>query len=1783
MVHRAAETVTFGRFKGRHYRDAWNDASYRSWVLAESSETSSRGLRQLKQFFLDYSQYLEMGNPSTTAAPTSATETDLIAILDTGCNQSCHGERWLTRYAAATNTNPVFVDRECPTFRGINGSVRTTGARNIELCLELLNGGLARGDLRSTEIADSEAPLLISLQAQRSLGLVIDIAAEVAHSQALGADLKLVIKDGLLGLRLLPAAVADDAAEVDLEDMYRDQRVPDEPDREGEGDESETDDGEDGHDYGNDLLRDEQGNGYLAIDNDSTRTMSKQQGDKIDAGLRDMATKDHHLWNQLSSKEKRRRHTVLPRGCKTFLLEVFAGVAMLSHIASQDFGFPVSSPVDVRYDQNYDLTTAKGRRNVEEIIERDDPYAITFSPVCTPWSPWTHMTPPDKKDELEAVRDQWRPVFKWIGKVTRDRLAKGRQVLIEHPWSSDAWNKTDLHYLLEEAPLDALTSEPLQAVRADQCQFGLRDQRSGLPHLKPTGFATATEPLKRKLSSRCPGEHYHQVLEGGDRCRRAQDWPRELCVAIVEGFMEAMDNNYTKAAFPAEADIEENPDFNTLSTIDGIYDDHDLAAIDNTNPEARRLDEQMEIEREEGPPPPHKALESDALRERRRRWRELPYTQRVALRRLHTMTGHASSSSMKRLLRTAGANPKAIAALDHFRCPVCENTKMPAPTPATRMPSEYKFNDEIAIDTFIVKDMAGGKRKVMSIVDMGTLFHVAGIVGHGDGPPSSAECANMLTRSWLAWAGAPKSVVMDRGVENRGQLQGLLKGHGVLLRFIGLGSPNQLGRGERQGGLLKELVQSTVVARQLVGSQDMEQAVTECTTVKNHRINHRGFVPSQWVLGYIPKEVDSLTVLCPEEHIGQHSEILDGTTAFARQMAIRASARESFAQLDSAHRIRSAMLRKTTATRGPFHTGDLVCFYRKHQGNKKGGGRWYGPARVIGSEGRSTLWIIHGGIPMTVSSEQCRHSTGEEAVSKRLVELRPSRKRRREEQAPPGLEDGFAYPFGDDLSGTPFGSTEQRVYVHAEQDNVTLPPLQPAPQTTTLSTEEEADILDGMSNAGEEVAPNTPQTTATTTVPHPPPGLPPIPETIATGAAEVPVGGPDEDADLNSADEPEMENIPQSRQESGDQAIVSTGNLNDALRRSPDNLDGVPRRHRSRSPPPTTRSAASRRPPGEAAPSTSERAFVAFLNRRVCRKTAAARKKELNYDKASGDKKKGIDEARGKEWSNWKNFEAVNVLLPEAAAEYLREHPEAKPTPMRWVDIDKAEPWETSRYKSRIVVRGDLERGADGTRTDSPTCSSLMLNLTLSMAASNKWKLRGGDITASFLQGERMTRTLVLRPPKGGLPDVPEGSLLLAQKPVYGTKDAPRGFWRRLHRVCLQLGLRAVPYENAAYVLTDSAGKLKGVMVSHVDDLLWCGDGDMDDIMTKLQAEFKFGTLEVNDSFTYCGRLISQDASGIRVTCPNVACKVRPISLTTDRKHNRGGKATENEISQLRSVVGSLNWVTRVCRPDIGYQVHRLQSVMKVATVGDLIACNSLLNYVKKTSDLGLHFAYDAFDYNDMQIVSITDASHAADYDVAGDGRLLGHRSQSGRVLGLCGSKFLESGEGKIHILSYHSNVIRRVCRSTVQAETLSMLSGYEEGEHLRAVLDGMHHADVDNKLVRAMDTYNLHMLTDCRSLEEHLKQAGLHTVGDKRLAIDLCGLRQMVWRDHGQEVGDPLYADAPPELGSTKVHWIETKTMLADSLTKEMKNHQILEVMKAGTLKVDFDKSNSKKKQVPL
>ena len=452
------------------------------------------------------------------------------------------------------------------------------------------------------------------------------------------------------------------------------------------------------------------------------------------------------------------------------------------------------------------------------------------------------------------------------------------------------------------------------------------------------------------------------------------------------------------------------------------------------------------------------------------------------------------------------------------------------------------------------------------------------------------------------------------------------------------------------------------------------------------------------------------------------------------------------------------------------------------------------------------------------------------------------------------------------------------------------------------------------------------------------------------------------------------------------------------------------------------------------------------------------------------------------------------MIPPELIERYLQESPHVEIVTTRWVDTLNSQPWEPDRHKARLVVRGDPE--PDGAaKTDSPTCSQMLLSMVLSYAASYGYKLRGGDITAAFLQEEKITRRLVLSLPKDGIEGVAQRSLLVANKPVYGTRDAPRGFLPKTSQHHSgRRTIRPIPPEHAAYVLNTADGGIVEIMVSHVDDLLWAGNDEMQKVMKNMQNKLKFGGLEEGDTFRYCGRTISQKDDGISVSCPTTV-KIRPIAMTSSRRAQRTSKATDLETNQLRSVIGSLNWVSRACRPDIAYQLSSLQAVQRSAMVQDLLDCNHLLAHVQQTSDHGLFYKYHGFDFEKAVILSVTDASHAADFAQSASGMKMGHRSQSGRML--------------------------------------------------RSVLDGLrrpHHGD--QWKVTAMDNTKLYLITDCRSLESHLLQAGLGSTGNKRLAIDLSALRRAVWRDVGESEGDPFMGrPCPKELlqepcGSTQSPW---------------------------------------------
>ena len=143
------------------------------------------------------------------------------------------------------------------------------------------------------------------------------------------------------------------------------------------------------------------------------------------------------------------------------------------------------------------------------------------------------------------------------------------------------------------------------------------------------------------------------------------------------------------------------------------------------------------------------------------------------------------------------------------------------------------------------------------------------------------------------------------------------------------------------------------------------------------------------------------------------------------------------------------------------------------------------------------------------------------------------------------------------------------------------------------------------------------------------------------------------------------------------------------------------------------------------------------------------------------------------------------------------------------------------KYKSRLVARADQEKTL-GIRTDSPTADLDSINMKLSWAASEKLKLMSLDIISAYFHGERMTRLMILKPPRGGIPveDFHPDRMYICRIPIYVSRDSGCLFWKRFKKESISAGLRASKLSSALFYVAHD-GEPKVMMASHVDDLIY--------------------------------------------------------------------------------------------------------------------------------------------------------------------------------------------------------------------------------------------------------------------------------------------------------------------------------------------------------------------------
>ena len=418
--------------------------------------------------------------------------------------------------------------------------------------------------------------------------------------------------------------------------------------------------------------------------------------------------------------------------------------------------------------------------------------------------------------------------------------------------------------------------------------------------------------------------------------------------------------------------------------------------------------------------------------------------------------------------------------------------------------------------------------------------------------------------------------------------------------------------------------------------------------------------------------------------------------------------------------------------------------------------------------------------------------------------------------------------------------------------------------------------------------------------------------------------------------------------------------------------------------------------------------------------------------------------------------------------------------------------------KARLCARGYEE--VESFKTESQTCSRESVRLAITLIASNKWNLNAINIKTAFLQGKKIDWTVIIKPPK----EAQTNKLWKLNKCVYGLADASRCWYLRLKEELLKLNVTVSKYDPGLFYYTKD-NKLQGLVVCFIDDILWRGTaGFKADVIDRLGQTFNIGS-KFSQTFTYLGIEFHQNNhKSITIDQNNHAKAVQFILLTTNQLTEKDLKIPQEDISAVRSLVGQLNWLSGISRPEISFDTCNISTKVNNMKIRDVIELNKVVKRVKNEKN---QIFFSTLDPNTIKLVLYTDASI---------NNLLHGGSQGGHII------FLTDFLNKCCPLIWNSSKIKRVLRSTLAAETLALNEGCETALYLSQILAEILHLE--------------HIPSTCLTDNKPLYDVtnSLTSTTDRLLRVEIATIRQLC------------------ERKQVTLKWVVGKHQPSDCLTKK-------------------------------
>ena len=114
--------------------------------------------------------------------------------------------------------------------------------------------------------------------------------------------------------------------------------------------------------------------------------------------------------------------------------------------------------------------------------------------------------------------------------------------------------------------------------------------------------------------------------------------------------------------------------------------------------------------------------------------------------------------------------------------------------------------------------------------------------------------------------------------------------------------------------------------------------------------------------------------------------------------------------------------------------------------------------------------------------------------------------------------------------------------------------------------------------------------------------------------------------------------------------------------------------------------------------------------------------------------------------------------------------------------------------------------------------------------------------------------------------------------------------------------------------------------------------------------------------------------------------KIKPIPLDKARSADPDSPATDKERTQLRALIGALQWAATQTSPHLQVHTSMLAGEGTKATVSTIIAANKALRFAKANSDVQLLYPPLGGDLEDLVFVAYSDAAFATRSDLSSQG-----------------------------------------------------------------------------------------------------------------------------------------------------------------------------------------------------